>query len=57
VTFFALLELHNRGEVSLRQARPFAEITVTRTATPDGADGAPPAPVAGSSDDALAAVG
>ncbi len=30
VTFFALLELHNRGEVSLRQVRPFAEITVTR---------------------------
>lgn len=34
VTFFALLELHNRGEVSLRQARPFAEITVTRAAPP-----------------------
>ncbi len=34
VTFFALLELHNRGEVSLRQARPFAEITVTRAAAP-----------------------
>jgi segregation and condensation protein A len=29
VTFFALLELHNRGEVELRQARPFAEIAVT----------------------------
>ena len=34
VTFFALLELHNSGEVSLRQPRPFAEITVTRTARP-----------------------
>jgi segregation and condensation protein A len=32
VTFFALLELHNQGEVRLRQARPFAEITVSRTA-------------------------
>jgi segregation and condensation protein A len=30
VTFFALLELHNRGEVRLRQPRPFAEITVSR---------------------------
>ena len=30
VTFFALLELHNRGEVRLRQARPFAEIMVSR---------------------------
>jgi segregation and condensation protein A len=29
ITFFALLELHNCGEVELRQARPFAEITVT----------------------------
>ena len=36
VTFFALLELHNRGEVSLRQPRPFAEITVTRTTSPGG---------------------
>ena len=34
VTFFALLELHNRGEVSLRQPRPFAEITVTRSRVP-----------------------
>ena len=25
VTFFALLELHNRGEISLRQPRPFAD--------------------------------
>jgi segregation and condensation protein A len=49
VTFFALLELHNRGEVSLRQPRPFAEITVTRTSSPGGRDGRP--------DDALAAVG
>jgi segregation and condensation protein A len=49
VTFFAMLELHNRGEVSLRQPRPFAEITVTRTARRGG-----PAP---SPDDALAAVG
>jgi segregation and condensation protein A len=29
VTFFALLELHNRGEVSLHQARAFADIRVT----------------------------
>lgn len=31
VTFFALLELHSRGEVRLRQSRPFAEIRVTRS--------------------------
>jgi segregation and condensation protein A len=49
VTFFAVLELHNRGEVRLRQPRPFAEITVTRTSAPGAADGGP--------DDALAAVG
>jgi segregation and condensation protein A len=49
VTFFALLELHNRGEVSLRQRRPFAEITVTRTGTFGAADDRP--------DDAPAAVG
>ena len=30
VTFFALLELHNRGEVVLRQSRPFADIMVSR---------------------------
>lgn len=30
VTFFALLELHNRGEVHLRQTRAFGEITVQR---------------------------
>ena len=48
VTFFALLELHNRGEVSLRQTRPFAEITVTR-AVPTAAVGPP--------DDAVAVVG
>jgi segregation and condensation protein A len=47
VTFFALLELHNRGEATLRQARPFAEIVVERSAV----DGALPA------DDALASVG
>jgi len=35
--------------VSLRQPRPFAEITVTRTDACGGADGPP--------DDALAAVG
>lgn len=29
LTFFALLELHNRGEVRLAQPRPFADITVT----------------------------
>lgn len=29
ITFFALLELHSRGEVRLRQTRSFAEITVT----------------------------
>lgn len=28
VTFFALLELHNRGEAQLFQPRPFADITV-----------------------------
>ncbi len=49
VTFFALLELHNSGEVSLRQPRPFAEITVTRTGAPGPRDAR--------SDDALAAVG
>ncbi len=58
VTFFALLELHNQGEVSLRQSRPFAEITVTRAGTPaGGGDGVAPGLVAGPSDDALAAVG
>jgi chromatin segregation and condensation protein Rec8/ScpA/Scc1 (kleisin family) len=31
VTFFALLELHNRGEVSLHQSRAFADIRVTAT--------------------------
>jgi len=49
VTFFALLELHNRGEVSLRQSRPFAEITVTRAA--------PWPPAGAAAGDALAAVG
>jgi segregation and condensation protein A len=29
VTFFALLELHNRGEAHLRQTRAFADIVVT----------------------------
>ncbi len=29
VTFFALLELHNRGEAQLRQTRAFADIVVT----------------------------
>jgi chromatin segregation and condensation protein Rec8/ScpA/Scc1 (kleisin family) len=29
VTFFALLELHNRGEAQLRQTRAFADILVT----------------------------
>ncbi len=38
VTFFALLELHNRGEVHLHQTRAFGEITVRRTAPPDAAD-------------------
>jgi segregation and condensation protein A len=33
VTFFALLELHNRGEVSLHQARAFADIRVTAVQT------------------------
>ena len=47
VTFFALLELHNRGEAHLRQARPFAEITVTRAGAPGGGE---------RSDDAVAAV-
>jgi len=46
ITFFALLELHNRGEVSLRQTRPFAEITVQRLGEPAGCE-----------HDALAAVG
>ena len=31
LTFFALLELHSRGEVRLAQTRPFADITVTPT--------------------------
>ncbi len=31
LTFFALLELHSRGEVRLAQRRPFADITVTPT--------------------------
>jgi segregation and condensation protein A len=31
VTFFALLELHDRGEVSLHQSRAFADIRVTAT--------------------------
>ena len=30
VTFFALLELHNRGEARLQQSRPFADIVVRR---------------------------
>ncbi len=46
VTFFALLELHNRGEVVLHQPRAFAEITVTRANEPGGCE-----------HDALAAVG
>lgn len=46
MTFFALLELHNRGEVRLAQKRGFGEITITRLAAP-----------AGEADDALAAVG
>lgn len=29
ITFFALLELHNRGEVRLRQSRAFADIVAT----------------------------
>ncbi len=33
VTFFALLELHNRGEVRLHQSRAFADITVTAAQT------------------------
>jgi segregation and condensation protein A len=40
VTFFALLELHNSGEVRLHQPRAFGEITVRRTAAPVGADAA-----------------
>jgi segregation and condensation protein A len=47
VTFFALLELHNSGEVRLHQSRAFADIVVRRL------DGATPLPV----DDALPAVG
>lgn len=31
ITFFALLELHNRGEARLHQPRAFADITVTLT--------------------------
>lgn len=31
ITFFALLELHNRGEARLDQPRAFADITVTAT--------------------------
>jgi segregation and condensation protein A len=30
ITFFALLELHSRGEVSLHQSRAFGEITVSQ---------------------------
>jgi len=60
VTFFALLELHNRGEVRLRQSRPFAEITVTR-GVPTRVDGPAAWPTADddetASDDALAVVG
>ena len=37
LTFFALLELHSRGEVRLAQTRPFADITVTPS------NGGPPA--------------
>ncbi len=48
VTFFALLELHNSGEVRLRQTRPFAEITVSRRDA---------VLAAGDDDDALAVVG
>jgi chromatin segregation and condensation protein Rec8/ScpA/Scc1 (kleisin family) len=47
VTFFALLELHNSGEVRLHQSRAFADIVVRRL------DGATPLVV----DDALPAVG
>jgi len=47
VTFFALLELHNRGEARLHQSGAFAEIVVRRR---DG-------PRAISEDDALVAVG
>jgi segregation and condensation protein A len=47
VTFFALLELHSRGEARLTQPRPFADITVTRLQPV----------VPGDAHDALAAVG
>ena len=47
VTFFALLELHNRGEARLHQSSAFADIVVRRI----GATGAVP------EGDALAAVG
>ena len=57
VTFFALLELHNRGEVSLRQTRAFAEITVTRRSPGDTPDPARARGLAAASDDALAVVG
>jgi len=57
VTFFALLELHNRGEVSLRQPRPFAEITVTRRTPGDASEAARGRGLGAASDDALAVVG
>jgi segregation and condensation protein A len=38
VTFFALLELHNCGEVRLHQQRAFGEITVRRAASQTGAE-------------------
>jgi segregation and condensation protein A len=61
VTFFALLELHNQGEVRLHQSRPFAEITVSRVDGADAGNGhgrrSAAAAERGESDDALAVVG
>jgi segregation and condensation protein A len=37
LTFFALLELHSRGEAHLRQRRPFEDIVVTRRAAASAA--------------------
>ncbi len=39
ITFFALLELHNRGEAHLHQPRPFADITVRCRPVPVAAAG------------------
>jgi segregation and condensation protein A len=57
LTFFALLELHSRGEVRLAQSRPFADITVTPSNGHGPSDGERRSPDGRGQDALLAAVG